>query len=292
MAATGSRPFKFVSAQGSISIPAGLAIKAASAALHTLTGAAAGSATGTAASISLLMTKTHAALVLALAAASAVMLWQQNTIQRLNSEVAALRENIDAGVQARDTPRSALASINPAELDRLRRGESELLRLRGEVTLLRQQLRDSPKIGPAPEVVEETGSEPPAAQAVRTFRTEFSATVPPGHAVLSGGWKTQPGRRSFVLLSPLILSEAVPGNTPGTVLVQARWVEAGETQLAALNLLELIDREPDQPFTGTVNAEDLKELIEALEGTEGVDILSAPRLTTSSGEQGSIAVSQ
>jgi type II secretory pathway component GspD/PulD (secretin) len=95
-----------------------------------------------------------------------------------------------------------------------------------------------------------------------------------------------------VLLSPMINSEAVPGNTHGTVLVQARWVEAGETQLAALNLSELINREPDQPFTGKMDAEELKALIEALESTEGVDILSAPRIQTSSGVQGSISVTE
>ena len=120
------------------SAPVGLAasaIAAATAASTTLPAAT---------TLQILMASTKAKLsVAALLAASVTtpMVLQYQANARLREQVAQMRSERAAPPPARP----ATAGIDPSELERLRNEHSELLRLRGQVTQLSQQLASQPK---------------------------------------------------------------------------------------------------------------------------------------------------
>jgi hypothetical protein len=100
---------------------------------------------------------------------SGVIIWQQVRVKRLEAESAGLREQLAQAVasvreehQQVDKPQPSVGQ-RPDE-DR----SSELLRLRGEVTVLRNQLAEAVRPGSAPKLASKTGQlEPPVEPEVR-----------------------------------------------------------------------------------------------------------------------------
>jgi RNA polymerase sigma factor (sigma-70 family) len=103
--------------------------------------AAAGTASGTAAIVLLMKTKLTVGIVGG-AALVAVFAWQQHRLQRLAEENSALRGQLVAA--ALPVPSATVAQTFDSEsLTRQREQQEELLRLRGEVSQLRQAVRET-----------------------------------------------------------------------------------------------------------------------------------------------------
>ena len=73
---------------------------------------------------------------------SAPIVIEHRLVERLNAENAALRQRMQDGQQPLVPQVSAIAQADRAELDQLRREHRELLRLRGEVGLLRKESQE------------------------------------------------------------------------------------------------------------------------------------------------------
>lgn len=158
----------------------------------------------------------------------------------------------------------------------------EVLRLRGEQA--RQKLGKERRSIPTEPTEPSPG---PTQGGIRPFQAQVQASIPAGSSLLTGGWPSAPGKRALVLLSP-----TVDTSNPGApqVSVQPILFDGSEDQLEALGLkLDINGDGNDAPKTLLTEAE-AKGLMERLKDTHGVDILSAPRMSTLSGRQAQLAI--
>jgi hypothetical protein len=188
-------------------------------------------------------------------------------------------------------------AIEPEEAKRWRADRAELLRLRGEVGQLRQQVRTtraaSGNVGASTEEirpVESGGSAAgPAAPAgpVETFSAKGQVNLVHGHAALTGGWQTKPGRRVVVLVSPSSVEGA-----EGQVMIQSHWVEIPEELMAGFGLGELPSGAQAGSTMQTFSSGQTADLLKRLEGTPGVEVLARPRIMTGSGTAGMVSITE
>jgi hypothetical protein len=120
--------------------PTGLAVTVTSAALASEAAATGG--IGLAILNAAAKSKLTIASAVAVVALAAPLLWQHRALHRLREDNAALRERARPFAQPRaDSVWLAMSTADADEIERLRREHIELMRLRGQVGLLRQQLR-------------------------------------------------------------------------------------------------------------------------------------------------------
>ncbi len=176
-----------------------------------------------------------------------------------------------------------------AEVGRLTTDQEDSRALRAEVLRLRGE-RAQPKPGverrsiPLPP----SGIPPePEVREVRPFQAKIQASVPAGSSLLTGGWTISPGRRAFVLLSP-----AVDASNPDApqVAVQPMLFDAPEEQWKALGLGVNPTEDGGETPKKCLSNQEVKELVERLQATAKVDLLSAPTLSTLSGRQAQLFI--
>lgn len=245
----------------------------------------------TAATLGVLMTPTmfKAGLATLLVAAVATpMLLQQATIRRQDAELGRLR---DASAELQrlreENAQLATAQVDTNELSRLRAGNRELMRLRAEVARLRTAPGpDEEGVGAGLVDIPEEPSESATNAPPPVFRAVLRATVPMGSTLVSGGWMTAPGRRSLVLMTPQLMGE---GADERQVLIQSTFVEAPEDVLRDMGLVELF-AETETVTDGYVLAPaEAQEIVRLWNETEGVNLISASRMTMVNGRQGRIS---
>jgi len=233
------------------------------------------------------MSQSRAPLLIAivLAAGLGIALFQkQAALQRLQADQARLQAQLAALAAELSTSQTQLGGAN-RELESAQRDREELVRLRGEVSQLRRATNSAvstPK--PTPAVPAPSITDPPEA---RRLIAAVKAHIPPNGLLVTGGWEIAPGRRALVLAGPVATVQ--PDGTV-TIDVTTRIVDAPDSVLATLGLdLKSNDRSSAQQLFDADNA---AALIQALEASEGVDVLSAPRVTTADGRQAQIGWSR
>lgn len=211
---------------------------------------------------------------------------------RSRSALSAAKADADAARAEKEQLAQRVAELEnktvpQAELARLRAEQQEAIRLRGEVTRLRQEnsaataaaarAAAAPRAQAAPE--QQAQQEEPAAPVqVRTFSLQARGAVPSGSTMSVGGWETKPGVHTFAFVTPVSNGQ--------NVSIQTRWIEGPREVVQSLNQFgEQVSRgarllTPDQATA----------FLAALEGTEGVNFISAPALETASGREASMAV--
>lgn len=216
--------------------------------------------------------------------------WQRLVTEPLLTENQSLRgaANESARLTA-ENARLANEQTDPEELQRLRDGQTELLRLRGQLVQLRQDLKTArAETAQAARQREQAASATPAASEVPvdTFTANVTATVGWKQMLVTGGWRLPSGKRAFVLLRP----RADAGDN--VVNLESQVFNSPDDALLPLGLDAL--RAPDQasPKNGILSAEDASLLLARLKQTEGIDLLGAPQVSTLSGEQAQISVTQ
>jgi len=230
---------------------------------------------------------TLAALLLACAAC--LLLWQQQSIRQLRADNARLLANAAEMDSVREEVlRLRQTHPDATELERLRQAQSELLRLRGETSQLRRQLKEelqarrapAPKDSPpVPASTEETS--PP----VETFSATVHASLTSKQTLVTGGWTVPGGKRAVVLIEPTIGAGA---DLAGQVVIQARFVELSEEALARVGLGGLKSDGKESSSQTVLGPEQTALLIASLESTQGVNVLSAPKISTLDGRQAQI----
>ena len=178
----------------------------------------------------------------------------------------------------------AKGQVDQGELEKLRRNQSELLRLRGEVTALRQASKTtalpSASTGPS-----EPGASaaPDAVPGILRLQASLQAQVGTGQALLTGGWANGPGKRVFVLATPQI-----EGDNKDRVHIQTKVIEVPETELAKLGLDAFTVEGSESSLKQVMPADQAKGLIEALQGMEGARFIAESVITTADGRQAEI----
>ena len=227
------------------------------------------------------------AVVLGCALLSTGLLVQRQSLQRLRVEQASLKEQLAEQSAALGNTRELLARKD-AELAASRESLDELLRLRGEVSVLRQTARQasrstttSPSDRPPP-------SGPGAISGVRTFTASLRSNLVKDETLVTGGWSTQPGKRTMVLVTPKIKN---PGGQPLIVTIESKLFEAAIEEFSVLGLDAYKSDANETSTGGILNSEEFRNLIKAVNQTQS-DVLSAPMVTVHDGQQATVEMIQ
>ena len=236
----------------------------------------------------------------AIALVVGLSVWQAQVSRRLKAERDALSARAAALDELRDENlRLKQTQIEPDELNRLRKNEAELLRLRGETAQLRQQLKTLREAKSSSSAKESASAVPPVeapAEPVQTFTSTVRVPLAPGQSLVTGGWTLPSGKRAVVLVEPTyvsatgeLLAEPISG---GQVMIQARFVELPDDVMTKVGLDSLKADAKETSGHGVLDAQQAKDMIALLEASQGVNVLSAPRITTLEGRQAQINLIQ
>ena len=232
------------------------------------------------------MTTPQKALIIAtmiVASLATLLVLQNRDNNRLRAELVTLREHASDTIDASTTV-VQMSAAQEADRTRQQAERSELLRLRGQVALLRSQLRnyashdnarnDRNALKTTPDF---QGDKAPVVSAA------FVARVPEGQTLISGGWISKPGKRIFMLSTPTGLPNE------NSVNIQSRLVEVSETIWNQLGWEEL-RKDSTQELQGLLDGPQTAQLLKSLEETKGVDLVTAPRITTANGREAQIVI--
>src|SRR4051812_3719320 len=143
--------------------------------------------------------------------AIAPLIVQQQTIHRLREQNLQAR-TIRPGPDPASNSGSAQDQHDIAELEGLRVEHSELLRLRAEVSRLRQQLKElAARTSESPRTAALKEPEQ-APEAVQIFVANADAAVSAGETLVFGGWPTTAGKHTIVFLEPKVIDPSTPGH--------------------------------------------------------------------------------
>ena len=279
-----------VSANAVQSAPAGLALTISTAV--AVAGTTAAAAALTAATKTVAMTTLQKTLIAAtLAVATLIGIYEASRASALRKTINTLRQQQTALSEEanRDCDEAArqLAGLR-AENERLKRGTAELVRLRGEVSRLRQDLAAASRRVARVDAAASTNEAKPAPEPVRLFEANAQVTVPSGQTLVLGGWTTAPGKLTLVFVKPNIL-ELSSADRIGSIMLECRFIElseevlakaASEVSLASLN--KKIDGE--ESFTpGLFSEKNAAQILAILEADARTSVVGAPRIQTGDG---------
>jgi hypothetical protein len=234
------------------------------------------------------------AVLALLACGLGLALWLQVRSQKtLQLEVARLRAELAALESLRaENERLREERVDPTELKRLRDGQAELIRLRGQAGQLRREAQEASAAAARAQAAAQlavASAAPPSAVAppsppAQTYTA--NATVRAGWraAAATGGWPLPNGKRGFVLLLP-----SNPGD--GTVSLRTLVVQVPENLLASAGLEGLKVDGNSGNAGGALTLEQVQVLTSSFRKQEGVEIISAPQVVVASGQPAQIATS-
>ncbi len=175
---------------------------------------------------------------------------------------------------------------------------AELLRLRGQVGQLRTALAASRSTGanqtPAAAKNEATND------AAQPFTTKLTARVGDGQTLVTGGWSTAPGKRTFILMTPAIdpvTGVATQVSTDGSTFdmpkakltVNYCAMEIPEAMLAQFGLDQFKADGLDSSVQSLLAAADAEALLKALATPPDGVVVTHGRLVTADGIQGTMS---
>ncbi|MBM3892019.1 MAG: hypothetical protein FJ388_23130 [Verrucomicrobia bacterium] len=158
------------------------------------------------------------------------------------------------------------------------------------VTLRRGEQTAVLRAGPAPDVAKKAGDKPASdagADAARTpFKTSLRVRVASGQTVVAGGWVSGPGKRAIALGTPVIDAQN------GQVTFSMRFIDAPDAVWNRLGLDNVKSDGRDSSQSSILAAGRLDAILRAARNEPGVDVLSAPRVTTLDGQEARISIGQ
>jgi hypothetical protein len=212
------------------------------------------------------------------------MIWKQN--RDLRREIAALRPVASEADRLRaENAALARTQIDTNELARLKAGQSELLRLRGQFARLRQQPATPPR-QPSKPATEATPSE--STNATRVFNSSVKARIPSGRTLAVGGWSHEPGKRAIAFVVPTV--GGAP-NGPGQITVTATLVEMPDEVWDRLGLSSQTTGTVQNPLESVLDAEQARSFFNTLTNNAGVNIVGSPRVSSAGGVPATVSIS-
>jgi hypothetical protein len=220
----------------------------------------------------------------AIAALLTPTLLQHRALERLREENArlasALAAKADPGPTASPAPDQASK--------RLLAQQSELLRLRAEVTRLRQQSAASTQAGPQKAAQPAPPETSASDKGTNDFSSELQTRLSFGQSVVTGGWATSSGKRALVFVRPELKDRS---DGTQSIVIKAHAVELAEATLAQYGLQDLATTSPQTQQHGVTYANaDADKLRQDILGEPGSQLLNAPNIETSSGLEANLYV--
>lgn len=151
------------------------------------------------------------------------------------------------------------------------------------VTLRRGDQTTMLRAGPGPDVARQAGVKD-AARA--PFKTSLRVRLASGETVVAGGWASAPGKRVLALGTPVIDAQN------GQVTFSMQFIDAPEVAWNRLGLGNVKSDGRESWQSSTLAAGRLDTILRAARNESGVDMLSAPRVTTLDGREARISIGQ
>jgi len=228
--------------------------------------------------------------MIALFGLSAIVLWQGYQLRQLKADrdshktsAAKLAEELkEARSQAAPTG-STDTGLNASE-------RSELMRLRAEVTRLKQQGAATQKTSNASPArrVEPTQEEAAVVPSVKKVTADFSSKLSVGSTAIAGGWPTADGKRVFSLVTPSGVEQSE--GAPPSIKLESKFVEIPESLVPFFIQSGVAYDSAAATYSGTLNSAQVKNIMELVEQTEGASLLVAPNMITTSGRIAQVSV--
>lgn len=205
------------------------------------------------------------------------------------AELVALR----AATNALSGEIAQLQSSLPSESERARMAaaEREAIKLRGDVQNLKQSVADAKAAANAAQKkISVTETKPPAAADAsenpyaRVIGRKLTTNMELGHALVFGGWQANPGKQTFAFAIPKL----IPGASD-QVEIATKWMELSDDAVSKFDVMALVRAGGQQ---ATLTPDQLAALIKAAESAAGIDLLSAPVVSVSSGRAASISITE
>ncbi|MGH7973565.1 MAG: hypothetical protein ACREIC_33020, partial [Limisphaerales bacterium] len=266
--------------------PAGLAASVSSSALAGCV-AAAGVAIGTLKLLTMTKLKLGAISALLIGGLGTSLIVQHQSLARLQEERGALQRQLE---ELRAARRTALAAANKEEPDTRRRAESELVRLRGEVTSLRRELQSAAAASTNSAQTEQASN--PDSAWKNKLHASIRTEVPNGQTLLTGGWATGKGSRVFVLATPRVWVPTEPtaqgGPADDQVTIKTQVIEVPDRVLARVGLDALAVDGNESSSYNVMTKDQVERLILELAADGKAKILSGSSVMTVSGRQAEV----
>ena len=216
-----------------------------------------------------------------------VGIYEARQVSRLREEIQSLQQQqAEQLSRERDESTSKLAGLGE-ENERLNRNTAELLKLRAEAARLRGELKRAEQAGKnkldAERAQNVAGQAPANAPPVETYSATARAVVPWNQALLSGGWKTASGKMVYVLAVP------TRSEDPRIVTITAHVVEVSAEAATKLGLDQSNPGDQETKLSAVLTTELLETVMKTANNTNGVTILSSPRVTLSTGDRAAIS---
>lgn len=224
--------------------------------------------------------------VLALAASLLVMVRQHTAGRALEVRLTAAQTQAAENARLQEEV-ERLRGVE-AEAKRLREENMELPRLRGDVARLRREVAAATNVPTRPSGTPAVKPLPTGASMTNftAFTGTAHASLAPGHTLVMGGWPMEAGKRTLALFTP----ETTTAAQEGGIVIGGIYVQVPEAILSGPGWEQFAAVSREANHSAVFDAEQAKSLIEALQKMEGVDILSSPRLMTTSGTAGTISI--
>lgn len=212
---------------------------------------------------------------------------QQKEAENFRRQNAGLQQQVAEAKQAHDAASESLRQ-QTEQIQKLQNERDEAIRLRGEVTRLRQQLKQKESELANRSALRQTnaastenaGTQPP----VETFRAVVRARLAWNQTLVTGGWKTKEGKHTFVFVD----ATKIPNEEPLQLDLRTKYLELPDELLAKHGLAGLVSDKNDSTTHSSITREQMLALFESLKDQPGVDLLSAPTVTTLDGRKAQV----
>ena len=129
---------------------------------------------------------------------------------------------------------------------------------------------------------------------VKKFGGAIQATLAPGETLVSGGWLSPSGKRLLVFVTPVLIDAA--GNRlleaahAEQLAMESKFIELPEDLLDQLNLGAFKVDGKESSLQQKISAQEAHALVQAFEKSDGVDLLTAPKIISLLGRQAHVSV--
>lgn len=183
-------------------------------------------------------------------------------------------EGLEASSRSRPPPTPALADSEVLEL----------ARLRNEVTRLRGEQRASPPKSAANAVSAPGAAEQTKATNVETHATAATANIYLGHTLSLGTWRSPATGRQLAGFLTSEIATQPGGGSSDSILVTARLMEFPNSLREQLGVQQIQNGAAFTP-------DQFRAFLQRAEQSDGVEVLSLPRIITLSGREAQVAIS-
>ena len=213
---------------------------------------------------------------------------QQRQNNRLRAELVTLQEQVSNNTNA-PAPLVQISATDEADRARRQIEHSELLRLRGQIALLRSEMRNyAARDGNENRAVAIKATTDVAAENTPLVSAAFAARVPTGQTLISGGWINEPGKRIFMLSTPASAPNATDGSS---IDIAAQVIEVSEATWKQLGW-EQLRSDPQREMQGLLDASQTAQLLKTLDEIGEVTVRSNPRIRTANGQEAQIMIGE